>query len=178
MNTNVKQHAEFSSKAMWAINKIALPYCTDVTSLCPTGCCSAVRGPARCVCVCVWHSYLQLGEYFLDVAEAALRDVHVLFVRPSLEDGLGGVREVLVEGEVCSHGLHFDSLALFRPDFTHVLFPARYDLQCGDERADSQRSLGAEMPSPASNSRRLVYDISVNPKHLWGWVKKKHWCYM
>lgn len=128
MNTNVKQHTEFSSKSMWAINKIALPYCTDVTSLCPTGCCSAARGPACRVCVCVWHSYLQLGEYFLDVAEAALRDVHVLFVRPSLEDGLGGVREVLVEGEVCSHGLHFDFLALFRPDFTHVLFPARYDL--------------------------------------------------
>ena len=83
-----------------------------------------------CVCVSVseWPPYLQLGKYFLDVAVAALCDVHVLLKRPALEHRLGGVGEVLVEGKVRSHSLHLHFLGLFRPDFAHVLFPARYHL--------------------------------------------------
>lgn len=70
-------------------------------------------------------SYFQLGEYFLDVAVAALCYVHVLLVCPSLEHGLRGVGEVLVEGERLSHDIDLHCLALFRPDFAHELLPSR-----------------------------------------------------
>ena len=82
--------------------------------------------------VFVWLCvYLQLSEDLLDVAVAALGDVHVLLVGGALEHRLRGVGEVLVEGEVGGHRLSLHLLALLGPDLAHVRLPARDHLRQG-----------------------------------------------
>lgn len=121
------QHSECNCNDMRSINKIALPALLHLSLYIIAGCCSVV-GERKCIlCVCVCP-YFQLGKNLLDVTVAALCNVHVLFIRPTLEHRLGGVGEVLVEGEVCSHSAHLYLHALLRFDFAHVLFPAGYHL--------------------------------------------------
>lgn len=88
--------------------------------------------------MCVGHSHLQLGEYFLNVAVTALCYVHVLFIRSALKDRLRGIGEVLAEGKEISHCFDLHLLALFRPDFTCVLFPSRYHLLKKGESTENQ----------------------------------------
>lgn len=83
-------------------------------------------------------SHLQLGKDLADVPVTALGDVHVLLVRLLFEHRLGGVGEVLVEGEMHRHVFCLHLSARLRLHFTHVFFPTGHHLRQTDHFSATQ----------------------------------------